>query len=486
MSIRIVLKYLGPLMGVLAAAFAIPLACSLAYGDGVASAFIVPALVAGLVGAGLWLLVPLDRRSLSRREGLALVTITWIAGSLIGALPYTLSGVLPAYTDAVFETMSGFTTTGATVFTSIGDQPASILLWRNFSQWLGGMGIITLFVAFFPVLGVGAARIFEAEMPGPQPERLRARIRGTARTLWLTYCGFSAAELLLLVSFGSLPVYDALNVTFATMPTGGFLHLEQSIGAYADNVFVTTVVTAFMLLAGVNFALYYYYMRRGRDISVIARNPEFRLYAGIFLVATALIVFDLVTRAGYAIGSALQHGAFQVATILTTTGFTTTDYDVWPTLSRGVLLVLMIVGASAGSTGGGLKVVRLLVLAKYAFRQVVSAFRTRSVMFVKVGGQVVPDATVSSVLGMAILYVFTLGVGYLVLSGLGIESTTAFSAVAATTGNVGPGLAGVGPTQNYMFIPAFGKIVLTLCMLVGRLEFVTAMALLTPAFWYWR
>ncbi|MFW6103293.1 MAG: potassium transporter TrkG, partial [Chloroflexota bacterium] len=246
MSIRIVLKYLGPLMGVLAAAFVVPLVCSLLSRDGAAGAFLLPALIAGLVAAGLWFLVPLDRRSLSRREGLALVTVTWIAGSLIGALPYTLSGVLPSYTDAVFEAMSGFTTTGATVFTSIGDQPASILLWRNFSQWLGGMGIITLFVAFFPLLGVGAARVFEAEMPGPQPERLRARIRDTSRTLWITYCVLSGVELVLLTAFGRLPVYDALNVTFATMPTGGFLHLQESIGAYAGSVFVTTVVTVFM------------------------------------------------------------------------------------------------------------------------------------------------------------------------------------------------------------------------------------------------
>lgn len=485
MSIRIVLKYLGPLLVVLGVAFLVPFACSVLCGDGAATAFIVPGIIATALGLGLWRLIPLQRRSLSRREGLALVTVTWVAGSMVGALPYTMTGVLPTYFDAVFEAMSGFTTTGATVFTSIGGQPQSILLWRNFSQWLGGMGIITLFVAFFPVLGVGAARIFEAEMPGPQPERLRARIRDTSRTLWATYSGLSALELLLLVLPGRLPLYDALNVTFATMPTGGFLHLQDSIGAYADNVFVTTVVTVFMLLAGANFALYYYVRRRG-DMGVLTGNPEFRLYAAIFAGATVLIVCDLVVQAGYSTGSALQHAAFQVASIQTTTGFTTTDYDVWPTLSKGVLLVLMIVGASAGSTGGGLKVVRLLVIAKYAVKQVVSAFQPRSIIPVKVGGRVVPEATVSSIIGMGILYVLTLGVGYLLLSALGLDSTTAFSAVAATTGNVGPGLAGVGPAHNYMFIPAFGKIVLTLCMLVGRLEFVTVMALLTPAFWRWR
>ncbi len=484
MSIRIVLKYLGPLLGVLAVALVVPLACSVVCGDGATMAFVMPALIATALGALLWKFVPLERRSLSRRECLALVTVTWVTGSMIGALPYTIAGVLPVYVDAVFETVSGFTTTGATVFTTVGGQPASILLWRNLSQWLGGMGIITLFVAFFPVLGVGAARIFEAEMPGPQPERLKARIRDTSRTLWLTYCGFSAVEFLLLLLL-RLPAYDALNVTFATMPTGGFLHLQESIGAYADNVFVTSVVTVFMLIAGVNFALYYYAGRR-HNWGVITRNPEFQLYASIFILATALIVFDLVGEAGYSIGPALQHGAFQVASILTTTGFTTANYDLWPALSKGILLVLMIIGASAGSTGGGLKIVRVLVIFKYAFNQVIAAFRPRSVMFVKVGGQVVPDDTVASILGMAVLYVLTLGIGYLVLVGLGLDSTTAFSAVAATTGNVGPGLAGVGPAQNYMFIPAFGKAVLALCMLVGRLEFVTVIALLTPAFWRWR
>jgi trk system potassium uptake protein TrkH len=466
-SIRIVFKYLGLLLVVLGAAFALPLGCSVLCRDGAVLAFVAPGTLAVALGLGLWRLIPVERRALSLREGLALVTVTWVAGSLVGALPYTMTGVLPRYVDAVFEAMSGFTTTGATVFTVIGAQPRSILLWRNFSQWLGGMGIITLFVAFFPVLGVGAARIFEAEMPGPQPERLRARVRDTSRTLWATYTGFSVVQLLLLAVFGGLPLFDALNVTFATMPTGGFLHLQQSIGAYADNVFVTTVVTVFMLLAGTNFALFYYVRRRG-DLAVITGNPEFRLYAAIFVGATVLVVCDLVIQAGYDLGPALQHAAFQVASIQTTTGFTTTDYDLWPAFSKAILLVLMIIGASAGSTGGGLKVVRLLVIAKYAVKQIVVTFQPRSVVPVKVGGRTVPDATVSSIVGMGILYVLTLGVGYLLLSALGLDATTAFSAVAATTGNVGPGLAGVGPAQDYMFIPAFGKIVLT------------------PAFWRWR
>jgi len=485
-SIRIVIKYLGVVVAILGALLCFPLFWSLAVAhDGTHASFLIPACFALVGGLSLFRFFPVEKRSLSLREGLALVTCTWLVGSIIGAIPYVISGTLPSFVDAFFETMSGFTTTGATVLTAIGHQPPSILLWRNFSQWIGGMGIITFFVALFPMFGVGAARLFEAEMPGPQPERLRARVVDTARALWLLYVAFSLIEFALLWLVARLPFYDSMNIMFGTMPTGGFLHLQQSLGTYVDSPFVTTVVTFFMLAAGVNFALYFYALRR-RQAGALLGNPEFRLYAGVFLVSSGAIAFDLVNRTGMTIGRAVQHATFQVASIQTTTGFATADFDLWPALSRSLLLLLMVIGACAGSTGGGLKVVRLLVVFRYAFRQVVVAFSPRSVMPLKLGGETVPEAMVSAIAGMAVLYVLALGAGFLCMSALGLDVVTAFSSVAASVGNVGPGLGAVGPARDFAFIPDIGKLVLAGLMLVGRLEFVTVMALVSPSFWRWR
>ncbi len=486
MNIRIVLKYLGVPLGILGGMLGLPLIWSAAIArDGAHVAFIVPMAIALLGGLALFLLVPVEKRSLSRREGLALVTFTWVSGSLVGCLPYVLSGTLPTFVDAFFETMSGFTTTGATVLTSIGGQPPSILLWRNFTQWIGGMGIITFFVALFPMLGIGAARLFEAEVPGPQAERLRARVVDTARTLWILYVGLSLVLFALLSLVGRLPVYDALNITFGTMPTGGFLHVGDSIGAYADRPFVTTVVTVFMLAAGVNFALYFFVLRR-RSVSALLGNPEFRLYIGIFVLAAVLVTTDLMSRLGMPLAEALQHATFQVASIQTTTGFTTTDYDLWPNLARAILLCLMLVGACAGSTGGGFKAIRLLIVVRYSFRQVVSAFSPRSVMPLKVGGETMSESVVAAIAGMGGLFIMSVVGGFLFMSALGLDAMTAFASVVATIGNVGPGLAGVGPSLDYSFIPDSGKLVLSFLMLVGRLEFVTVLALLSASFWRWR
>ncbi len=486
MNIRIVLKYLGILLAILGVSLFLPLFWSVAVArDGAHAGFLVPMAIALFGGLALFRFIRSDRRGLSRREGLALVTWTWLGGVLIGALPYTISGTLPSFVDAFFESMSGFTTTGATVMPAIGQQPPSILLWRNFTQWIGGMGIITFFVALFPMLGIGAARLFEAEVPGLQAGRLRARVVDTARALWILYVGLSFILFGLLWIGARIPVYDSMNITFGTMPTGGFLHLGESIGAYADRPFVTTVVTFFMLVAGVNFALYHLALRRGR-LSALVDNPEFRLYIGIFAIAAGVVTIELVSRTGMAPTEALQHAAFQVASIQTTTGFTTANYDAWPYLSRSILLVLMLVGACAGSTGGGFKVVRLLIVVKYSFRQVVATFSPRSVMPLKVGGETISEPIVSAVAGMGGLFAVSLVGGFLFMSALGLDAVTAFASVAATVGNVGPGLAGVGPALDYAFIPDAGKIVLAILMLVGRLEFVTVMALVSASFWRWR
>jgi trk system potassium uptake protein TrkH len=477
MSVRTVLKYLGLVLVMFGALLLFPLGWSLATRDGAAVCFLVPLAVACGTGFILWRLIPRENGHLSRREGLSLVTCTWLSASLIGALPYTISGVLPHYVDAFFETMSGFTTTGATVLTSIGGQPQSILLWRQFTQWIGGMGIITIFVALFPMLGIGAARLLDAETTGPQKEKLQTRITHTARILWLLYLGFTAAEIALLMFGGALPFFDSLCITFATMPTGGFLHLQESIGAYVDRPFITTVVTFFMLAAGTNFALYYHSLRQ-KKARAILDNPEFRFFIAIVATATLLISVDIVRAGIFPAARALQHAAFQVASIQTATGFATTDFDQWPALSRGILLALMLIGGCAGSTAGGFKVVRLLV--------VMTAFNPRLVAPVKLGHNALPESVAQAVAGTTCIYILALFGGFLVMSGLGLEGISALSAVATTMGNVGPGLGTVGPNQNYAFIPDAGKLVLTGLMLIGRLEFVTVLALLQPMFWRWR
>ena len=485
MNIKVVVHYLGLVVTILGLLMLFPLAWGLYYRE---SDFLAFAISAGITtGAGLllWKLMPGAEVDLTRREGLALVAGAWILASVFGALPYELAGTFPSYLDACFEAMSGFTTTGATVLTSIESQPQSILLWRNFTQWLGGMGIVTFFVALFPMLGIGAAHLFEAEMPGPQPERFGGCIRDTARTLWWLYLGLTALEVALLWLVGRIPMFDALTITFGTMPTGGFLPKSMSIGAYNSSIFVTSTVTFFMVVAGTNFTLYYYLLWK-RQLGHLFNNPEFRFYIAILAGASLLLTLDLIRSAGQPAGEAIRLATFQAVTIQTTTGFVTADFAAWPLFSQSVLLILMVVGASAGSTGGALKVVRVLVLVKHAFRQVVLTFSPRSVIPLKLGGTALPESVVSGIVGTAILYFATLVIGFLAMSAMGLDHISALSSVAATLGNVGPGLGSVGPAGDYSFLPCLGKIILILCMLVGRLEFFTVLVVLSPAFWRWR
>lgn len=485
MNIRHVLKYLGIVLLMLGGIMLFPLAWSLAARDGAAVAFLAPVLIAVSLGGLLWRSIPSPDHSLTRREALALVALSWSAASMVGALPYVISGVLPRYADALFESMSGFTTTGATVLTTIGGQPASILLWRNFSQWIGGMGIITIFVALLPMLGIGAARLFEAEITGLKNDIRQKQITAVARTLWLLYVGFSVALVIVLAAVLGLPFYDSLLVTFAAMSTGGFLHLPESIGAYANVPLALAVITFFMLAAGTNFSLYYAALDQ-RSMRAVHRNLEFRLYIGVFLAATAAIVLDLALEGAMPLQDAIRHAAFQVASIQTTTGFTSVDYDTWPNLSRGVLLALMVVGGCAGSTAGGLKVVRALVAAKYASRHIRLAFSPRLVMPVRLDSQVLSDRMVSTVVGITFIYILAALAGFVLMCALGLDIVSALSAVLACVSNVGPGMGMVGPIQNYAFIPVVGKLGLTLLMLIGRLEFVSVLALLYPMFWRWR
>jgi len=483
MRIKVVLHYLGLLITILGFSMFLPLAWSLYYREPDSLAFAISMGISIGFGLLLWRLIPVGERRLGRREAIMLVAGGWVLASAFGTLPYVLAGTFPSYLDAYFEAMSGFTTTGATVLASIESQSHGILLWRSLTQWLGGMGIITLFVALFPILGIGAAHLVEAEVPGPQAERLTARIRDTAKVLWLLYFAFSALEFILLWLAG-MPPFDALTVTFSTMPTGGFAPTTLSIGAY-NSLFIEGIVIFFMMVAGINFGLFYFLLWKRQPGRLLA-NPEFRLYIALLIGASILIALDLTRNMGLSFGEAFRYSGFQAVSIMTTTGFVTANFDAWSAFAKAALLVLMVIGASAGSTGGALKVIRLLVLVKYAYRRIVLAFNPRTVIPLKIGKSVLSEGVISGIIGMSILYFAILIVGFLVMSAIGLDHITALSSVAATLGNVGPGLGLVGPVSNYLWIPPVGKVVLIICMLAGRLELFTVLVLLTSSFWRWR
>jgi trk system potassium uptake protein TrkH len=370
------------------------------------------------------------------------------------------------------------------VLTSIETQAEGILLWRSLTQWLGGMGIIMLFVALFPILGIGAAHLAEAEMPGGQQgERLTARIRDTAKALLFIYFGMTITEFILLRTAG-LPIFDAMAVTFSTTPIGGFTPTDLSIGAY-NSLFVEAIVIFFMIAAGINFGLYYFLIFKRQPMRLL-KNSEFKLYITLIILVTLILNLDLIINMGLPFGEALRYSSFQTVSILTTTGFTTADFNAWTDFAKSLLLILMIIGASAGSTGGALKVIRLLVLAKYTYRRILLAFNPRAVIPLKIDGNVIPEGITSRIIGLAILYFVTLVICFLIMSGLGLDNITALSSVIASLGNVGPGLGMVGPAENYSLIPPLGKGVLMFCMLAGRLELFTLMMLFTRAFWRWR
>ncbi|UCD09565.1 MAG: TrkH family potassium uptake protein [Dehalococcoidales bacterium] len=483
MRLAIVSRYLGLVLTILGLFMLIPLIWSLLRGESCASAFGVSIGITVGIGLLLWQLIKTGQGKLSRREAIVLVAGSWIFVSVFGSLPYIISGTFPNLMDSWFESVSGFTTTGATVMTSIEDKMQGILLWRSLTQWIGGMGIITLFVALFPLLGIGATHLVESEMPGPQAEKLTPRIRDTAKAVWILYLGFSVFEFLLLLA-AKMPVFDALTVTLSTMPTGGFAPVNMSIESY-NSLFVEIVIIVFMAIAGVNFGLFYFLVWK-RQVKQLIRNAEFRLYIILILAATVLILINLTTSMDTSFGEAIRHSSFQVISIMTTTGFNTVDFNLWPAFAKSILLTLMIIGASAGSTGGALKVVRLLVLVKYAYRRIILAFNPRVVVPLKIGGTVLPESIISGIIGMAIVYAATIFIGFLIMSAVGLDHVTALSSVIASVGNIGPGLNLVGPVSNYEFIPPIGKLVLTVCMIVGRLELFTVFMIFIPPFWKWR
>jgi trk system potassium uptake protein TrkH len=483
MNLRGVGRVLGFLLLVTAGSLAAPVAVDLIYREGDWPRFLACAACGVLAG---WGLMRLGRghEELRHREGFAIVTLGWIAVGLLGALPFVVTGVIPNFTDAVFESVSGFTTTGSTIMTDIEDVGAvhhAVIFWRSLIQWLGGMGIVVLALAILPLLGVGGMQLFRAESPGPAPDRLSSRISETARLLWGVYVLITLAEVLLLILVGGMGVFDALCHAFTTMATGGFSTLDASVGGF-DSAAVEWIITAFMFLAGVNFSLHYLALT-GR-VGVYWRDDEFRFYGLVMGGATALVLAVLIPAHLFPdVAEAVRAAAFQVVSIGTTTGYATADYVLWPPLAHGLLLLLMCVGGCAGSTGGGVKMMRVLILLKHAHVEVKKLLHPRAVYALWFNDRSVSPALATNVLGFFMLFVLVFLAGSLILTLFGRDLVTAVGATAATLGNIGPGLGEVGPACNFAFFTWAEKWLLILLMLIGRLEIYTVLVLLLPATW---
>jgi len=479
-NVRIAIRLLGRLLLFLALAMLLPAFVSWGYGEqDTAFVFVVSAFVTAIVGFLFSRVRLTGSDTVHRRDAFLFVTGGWILAGAFGALPFLLDGTVSTYTDAYFEANSALTTTGSTILTDIEATSKGCLIWRSLMHWLGGMGIVVLFVAIFPQLGVGGKFLFQSEGSGNTiTDGLKPRIKETSAILWRIYVGLTAVNALALYLCG-MDLFDAVNHAMSTMATGGFSTKNASIGAY-NNVGIDAVTTVFMLLAGVNFSLYFL-ISRGRWRRAFS-NRELWTYLAVAVLATLFVTISIINKHG-GIFTAFRYGVFQTVSIVTGTGFGTDDFNAYPPASQLLLVILMFVGGCAGSTTGGIKIYRMIVMVKACNRELIRAFRPQSVQAVRVGRSVVPEETVRAIFACFALFLTVFIVMSLCIAAMGIDIVTATTSVAATLGNIGPGLARVGAVENYAFLPATGKWLLNACMILGRLEVVTVAALLSPTFW---
>ena len=461
----------------------VPLALSLLYGDGSWESFLIPAAFMIPLGvAGLWASRLRSVGYVLPKDVLLSVTLAWVLAALLGGVPFLIEGTFQSPVDSTFEAMSGFTTTGATLLSEIEAETPSILFWRSMTQWLGGIGIVVLFVAVAPVIGFGAARLVSAEVSGITQPRLTPRIADTAKVLLTVYMALTVAEVVALLLVGMGP-YDAVLHAFTTIATGGFNPYTASVGFY-DSVAIEVVLIVFMALSGVSFALYYV-LYSGRPLGAL-RDPELLTYLGILVGSVLLVWGVLVFEGTYAQDPvrAFRDSAFTVTSIITTTGYVTADFDRWDTMARITLVILMFVGGCAGSTAGGIKVVRVIVVFKTVTGDLFRGIHPRAVTPLTLGGRLLSEGTRTAILGLVLAWLFIFALATtLVASQQDLTPLTSATAVAATLNVIGPGLGQVGASESYEVVDPFGRVVLTACMLLGRLEILTALALLSPAFW---
>ncbi len=489
-------KIISHLMGLLLmvnGGFMLLSACvSWYYNDGVLVEMFWSGTVALGVGALVMLATKNHRKEIQKREGYIIVTFGWIFMALIGTLPYLFTGAIPSFTNAFFETMSGYTTTGSTILTDVEVLPRGVLFWRSITHWIGGMGIIVLAIAILPLLGIGGMQLFAAEAPGPSGDKLHPRITDTAKRLWLIYVGYTVAETVLLKIAG-MSFFDAINHSLATVSSGGFSTKNASVSYWNHNPTVQYIIIIFMFLAGSNFVLSYFAFKR--KFQKIFQDEEFKLYAlfvlGLSIVAALIIYFKadvLVSSIQHpmvlgAFESAVRHALFQVLSIITTTGFVSADYTLWTPFLTIFFFGMMFLGGCAGSTSGGIKIMRHLIMIKNGVMEFKRTLHPHAILPVRYNGKAVPQPIVFNILGFFILYMLSFIVGTLVFSWLGLDFQTALGGAASSIGNVGPALGHIGPVNNYAHLPEAAKWWSTFLMLIGRLELFTVLILLTPFFW---
>lgn len=452
---------------------------SIYFGDDDVLILLITGLSTSLLGLLLFLYSKDKDKEIRKREGYIVVSIGWIVTSLFGALPFVLHGSIPSYTDAFFETMSGFTTTGASILNDIESLPHGLLFWRSVTQWLGGMGMIVLSLAILPILGIGGMQLFVAEVPGPTKDKLHPRVRETAVRLWGIYLLLTVAEIVLLW-IGGMTLFDAVCHSFTTMATGGFSTKQASI-AHFQSPFIHYVIIFFMFAAGVNFTLHYHLLH-GRFTN-LKKNEEFKFYLSVTLFWTVFVAAVLYLTNYGGIEKSFRDSLFQVVSIITTTGFITADYEIWGTMLVLLFFLLLFSGSCAGSTGGGIKIVRHLLLLKNSVLELRRLIHPRAVIPVRYNNHSVPAEIISNILAFFLFYIFIFIIGSLIMSLLGLDFLTAIGAVATSLGNVGPAIGSVGPTDNFANIPDIGKWILSFFMLLGRLELFTILVIFSPAFW---
>lgn len=477
MNRRMILYILGKMLGVEGVVLLLPALVSFLYGEESGLSFLIVSVILGI----LFLIFgkkPPEGKTIYGKEGFVIVGIAWILWSLFGALPFFLSGSIPNYLDAFFETVSGFTTTGSTILTDIEILPKGISFWRSLTHWIGGMGVLVFVMMLTSLEDDHSMHLMRAEVPGPEADKLVPRARHSAKILYEMYFVLTAAEVILLM-FGGMSFYDALLHAFSTAGTGGFSNRNASV-AYYDSAYIDGVITIFMILFGVNFNLYF--LIRLKKWKSALKNEELKAYLGIIGVSIVVITVNILHIYG-SVAQAFRYASFQVASIITTTGFCTANYDVWPELSKTLLLALMVIGACAGSTGGGIKVSRLLILVKTVRQEIRRILHPKSVTVVRVNGKKIGRDTMQGVYIYFISYILILIVSVLIVSIDNFDFATSFSGVLTTINNVGPGISQVGPIENFYSFSPLSKIVFCIDMLVGRLEVIPYLLIFSPDLW---
>ncbi len=478
-NFRIIFKILGFLLIVEGVSMLIATGVSALYHDHDTMPLLYSSLINMGIGAITILLTKNARKDIGKHEGFIIVSLVWVVFSLFGCIPYITSGAIPSFTDAFFETISGFTTTGSSILNDIETLPHGLLFWRSMTQWLGGMGIIVLSLAILPVFGIGGMQLFAAEVPGPTPDKLNPKIQQTAKNLWGIYVLFTLVETLLLWA-GGMSFFDAINHSFTTMATGGYSTKQASIAEWSSP-FIQYVIIFFMFLAGTNFSLSYFAITRKYD--KVVKNEEFKYYILFIVGFTAIIFSGLLITTNLGFEQAFRDTLFQVVSIITTTGYATADYLTWAPFLTILIFALFFFGGSAGSTGGGIKIMRIVLLMKNSYYELRRLLHPHAVIPVRFNKRAVNDQVITNVLAFFMIYLIIFFISTILFTLIEPDLESAMGAVASCLGNIGPGLGNVGPAENFYHVHPVGKWFLSFLMLIGRLELFTVLVLFSPAFW---